>query len=303
MPNHPLFYPVTDYTDGASVRDRIQMVLALADPTLLSALLVNCIPALTVPERIASISSEVSPPIGSDRAADGVLHFESIQCVLTEFPSPSDSPSSRHWGQDPKDLARLTQHESELHTLGQYLPLAPAISLLAKSGFHPQQIETILRLPPEAWYKSWWQTILPTDELGAPFLRCLRTRHHPNGTLTLQYRDFFELEKPPCFSSMPQRVLLTIRSDGSGFGDTLRQINYQRRALGLEQAILICQTMTDLEAQAFIHQGVSIYPAAELLLPIQADCQCCGRGECPMNGQCQSPVALCYGFLPKTEYV
>lgn len=86
-------------------------------------------------------------------------------------------------------------------------------------------------------------------------------------------------------------------------GETLRQINNQRQALKIQQAVLICNTISELEAQGFIHQGISVYPAIELVLPTQANCAHCGRKECSMNGTLDSPIALCYGFLPESEFV
>jgi bacterioferritin-associated ferredoxin len=177
------------------------------------------------------------------------------------------------------------------------------MALLNQSGFSPKHIEEILRLPQDCWHKSWWYAIDANGSYTLPFLRQLRLLHYTDGTFTIQYKDFFEQIKPPCFSSLTQQVLITMKTQEQGFGDALRQINEQREALNLTQAILICNSLSELEAQAFIHQGISIYPAIDLVLPMQADCLQCGRNECPMNGIAESPIALCHGFLPTSEFV
>lgn len=302
MPNHPLFSPVHQQVRVADVRDQLQIALAIADGSVLTSLLAACIPAIFPPERVGLVSSEVSVPTDNHQAADGVLHVEAIQCVLADSQTQLEFPT--HGGaRDSRELARLTQHESEMHMLGQNLTLATAIALLEASGFTSEQIEHVLRLSPDAWYKSWWYAIDPNGAFTLPFLRCIRTRHHIDGSLTIQYKDFFEQTKPVCFTTLSEQVLVVIRAEHHSFGETLHQINYQRRALNIQRAILICRTISELEAQAFIRQGISVYPAIDLVLPVQSNCQQCARYECPMNGTDDSPVALCHGFLLASEYV
>ncbi|PZV08769.1 MAG: hypothetical protein DCF22_19660 [Leptolyngbya sp.] len=302
MPNNPLFHPINEPVRAVSVRDQIQMALAIADLNLLNALLTQCIPAIIQPERIGMIASEVGVPLGDRVAADGILHFEAIHCVLAQV-QPQLDHSHNSWTNDSKEAAKLTQHESEMQTIAQHLSLAPAIALLAKVGFPPPHIQEILRLPHYAWHKSWWYALDEEDRFTVPFLRCIRTLHYPDGTLTLQYKDFFESEKPSCFVGLAQKVLVAIRDEAQGFGEALQQLNQQRSALGSKQAILICNTISDLEAQAFIHQGISLYPAMDMVLPMQANCLDCGRRECLMNGNAESLVASCYGFLVDSEFV
>ncbi len=302
MPNNPLFHPVTERS-SVDLRDQLQMALAIADPQMLKALLVNCIPPISDPQKIGSIASEVAIPTSEAQGADGILQFEAIRCVLVDTQLKVDSSSHGGWTRDSKEMARLTQHESELHTLAQNLPLAPAIALLSNSGFSAEWIEEILRLPHYAWHKSWWYEIDHNGEFTIPFLRYIRTLHYPDGTITLQYKDFFEYEKPSCFTSQLQKVLVVIRPEIQGFGETLQRINRQRTDLNTQRVLLICNTISELEAQAFISQGISVYPAMELALPTQANCQYCGRKECPMNGLRDSPVAACYGYVLESEYV
>lgn len=303
MPNNPLFYTLNAQAAPTNLRDQIQIALAIADAPILKSLLVNCIPPITEPDRVGTVSTEIGVPTQNQQSADGILHFEAIKCVLADSVQPAEMPSNGGWTREGRELARLTQHESELHTLGHHLGLASTVSLLAESGFSPKQIEAVLRLPHDGWHKSWWYAIGATGHFTIPFLRHLRILHYPDGTYTLQYKDFFEQDKPPCFTRLAQKVLVMIRSEGQGFGETLRQINYQREALATSHTILICQTLSELEAQAFVNQGVSVYPASELVLPIHSNCLHCGRNECPMNGMQDSMVALCYGFLPQSEFV
>jgi bacterioferritin-associated ferredoxin len=304
MPNNPLFYPLSDQVKAGDFRDQVQLALAIADVTMLKSLLVNCIPPIAEQRHLKTISTEVGVPTDHQQAADGILHIEVIKCVPADPPQPVElKPGTGGWTRESRELARLTRHESEMQTLGQNLALAPTISLLAESGFTPKQVEDILRLPHDAWYKSWWYAVDQNGNFTIPFLRHIRTLHYPDGTLTIQYRDFFEQEKPVCFAKLTQRVLVFIKPDGQGFGETLKQINYQRQTLGIYQAILICNTISELEARGCINQGISLYPAVELVLPTHSDCAHCGRKECVMNGRENSPVAMCYGFLPESEFV
>ena len=306
MPTNPLFYPISDAAQVQNLHDQIQIALAIADRHILQSLLENCIPTLAKGHHIHTISTQVGVPTGHQQTADGIVQFESKRCRLAapgeriEL-SVMNNSSSRTL--ESRELARLTQHESDLQTLGNNLPLALTVSLLAESGFRPEQIEEILHLPYDAWHKSWWYAIDAGGNFTTPFLRQMRTLRFPDGTFTLQYKDFFEQDNPNCFISLLQKVLILIKPDTQGFGETLKQINYQRQALGINQAILICSTISDLEAQGFINQGISVYPAVELILPTQSNCTHCGRTECGMNGVADSPVALCYGFLPESEFV
>lgn len=303
MPTNPLFHPVSDAARSHNLHDQIQLALAIADSKILKSLLANCIPALTQGQHIRTISTQVGVPTGNQQTADGVVHFEAVRCRLAVPEEAERLFMVNSRTQANRELTRLTQHESDLQMLGKNLPLALTVSLLAEAGFRPEQSEEILHLPYDAWYKSWWYTIDAAGNFTMPFLRQIRTLRYPDGTFTLQYKDLFEQDKPTCFISLTEKVLVMIKPDIQGFGETLKQINYQREALGLTQALLICSVLSDLEAQGFINQGISVYPAIELILPTQSNCIQCGRKECAMNGVSDSPVALCYGFLPESEFV
>lgn len=303
MPNNPLFYSATEPSQVPNLIDQIQIALAIADATLLKSLLVNCIPAILQPRHIGAIAVELGVPTRERQSADGVLQVEAVKCVVAESPQPLDLQPGTDWNRESRELAKMTQHTSDMQTLGQNLTLAATVSLLAQSGFTPEQTNSILRLPQDGWHKSWWYAIDACGNYTIPFLRHIRTLHYPDGTFTIQYKDFFEQDKPCCFASLPQKVLLAIRPDGQGFGETLTRINHQRQALNIRHTVLICNTLSELEAQGFINQGISVYPAVEVILPSQANCAHCGRRECAMNGLVESPIVLCYGFLPESEFV
>ncbi len=305
MPNNPLFYPVTDELGAGDFREQVQIALAIADFHLIKTLLATCIPPITDYRHIRTVSTTVSVPADNQQVADGILRFETVRCVPGEMPQSVERRPSSHsgWTKESRELAKLTRHESELQTLGQNLSLAATVAMLAESGFSTKHIEEILRLPHEASHKSWWYAIDAIGEFTIPFLRHIRTLHYPDGTLTIQYKDFFEQDKPSCFASKVHQVLVVIKPDSQSFGETLRQINYQRAAFDIQPAILICNTISELEAQGFINQGISVYPALEIVLPIQSNCLHCGRRECPMNRVEGGTIAMCYGYLPESEFV
>jgi len=301
--NNPLFYSLMEQGRSPTARDQIQMALAIADATLLKSLLVHCFPPIANAAHVGAVTSEVGIPVKDYPSADGILQYEAIRYVLAESRPFVDVPTASGWTRDSKELARLTQHESEMHTLAQNLPLAAAIALLNNAGFQQDQIQDIFRLPHYAWHKSWWYGIDPDGNATYPFLRCIRTFHYPDGTLTLQYKDFFDQVKPECFTSQPQKVLIAIRVDAQGFAETLQQINRQRDALGIQKAVLVCTTASELEIQAFTRQHISLYPVTDTILPIQANCERCDRQECPMCHRADSPVIMCRNFLLGGEFV
>lgn len=300
MPGHPLFYLINNPAQS-NLREQVQISLAIADADQLRSLLEYCIPLIADTRLVGSISVELCVPTGDQQVADGVIRFNLIQCVLAAQEPTPDLSSNGGWTRDSRQMAKMTQHEAELQTLVQNMALAPLVSLLAVSGFSSKQIEAILSLPRDAWHKSWWYAIDQAGDFSQPFLRQIRTLRHSDGTFTVQYRDFFEQNRPTCFTSLPQSVLLAIRPDHQTFGETLRYINYQRQALNISQVVLICNIISELEAEGFMHQGISIYPSRDLILPIQANCIHCSRQDCPMNGLINSPVARCFGFLPQEE--
>jgi bacterioferritin-associated ferredoxin len=297
MLSNTLTYPL-QVRNKTSTHDQVQIALAIAEEHVLKSLLVNCTPAIAKYPQIGSISSTIGVPMTAKKTIDGIIQFESIQCVLADTPvetapqwaEPGLSPTARR-----RDQA-LMRCESELHTLGQTIPMAQAIALLAHSGFSPRQVEDILNLPYEAWHKTWWCTLDSEGNFTIPFLRFIRTLRYPDGSFTLQYKDYFSQEKPTCFSSRPEKVLVEIKPELGCFSKTLEKINYSREHCQTKNAILICNSLTDLETQGFISQGISLYSATELILPIQANCAACGSSHCPMRGRGDSPVVMCRQF-------
>jgi hypothetical protein len=302
MRDRPLLFRVDGFpSQSASWREQIQMVLAMAEAPLLRSLLTDCQPPLIEASRIASIAVEVAVPTGEQQISDGVLTYQAISAIPADSVAMTDLPTRLRDLQNSRELAKLVQHESEMQTLGQKLPLAPTVALLAQAGMSPNQIQEILRLSQDSWHKSWWYRVDAQGEFSIPFLRCIRTRHYPDGCVTILYKDYFDQEKPPCFACQPERVLIASKSKADCFSQTLGQINQQRRVLNIDQVVLLVDQISALEAQAFIRQGIRLYSLIKLLLPVVADCAQCDRHECPLHGQENSPVASCYGFLPMSE--
>ncbi len=148
MPTNPLFHPVTDTAKTASLHDQIQVALAIADSTVLRSLLANAIPVVAPTQQIRSIAAQVGVPTGNQQTADGVVSFEATQCRLADpAQAAAELPPINGSRTQSRALLRLTQHESEVQTIGQNLPLATTVSLLAEAGFSSEQINEILHLP------------------------------------------------------------------------------------------------------------------------------------------------------------
>ncbi|HEY9640242.1 MAG TPA: hypothetical protein V6C57_07150 [Coleofasciculaceae cyanobacterium] len=300
-----LAHPIHEPSDAMPWHDRVQIALAIADPLLLKSLLTDCLPSIAPPHQIGSISTKIGIPIESRRAIDGIIQFEAVRCVMADSLEDAEQGvfEYAHRQGHPRGYLDLTHCEAEVSTLGQSLSLAQAIGLLAQSGFSPQQVDAILHLPQDAWYKSWWFTLGAEGGFTVPFLRSIRTRRYANGTFTIQYKDFFDQDKPPCFQSQDERVLVEISTEPKNFRKILEKINYARQQFGIERALLICDRLSELETQGFISQGISLYTADEMALPARARCVDCVTEGCPMNGRADSPVVLCQRFCLETQPV
>jgi hypothetical protein len=271
---------------AASLHDQVQIALAIADPSLLRSLLLDCLPAILPPHQLGMVTAAIGVPIGK-KAVDGILTVEQIHCILADSIEAGSLSSQRR-----PDAGRLLRCESETQTLGQALSLAQAIAALEQAGFSLQQVEEILHLPSEGWHKSWWYMLDAEGNFTVPFLRQMRILRYANGRLTLQYKDYFEQDKPPCFRSQTQQVLVEIETELPSFRQTLEKINYARERLGIRSSILICDRLSELEIQGFVSQGISIYSSIAVL-PIEANCHFCATLECPLHGQANSPVVSC----------
>jgi hypothetical protein len=282
-----------------SIHDQVQLALAIAEENLLQSLLVDCKPSLTQPHRLGSVTSSIAIPTQSGQVIDGLIQFEELCCVMADDPVHTDPQTAQpNQGNLPRTAHRnLMRCESDLHTLGDgNLSMAQAIALLAHAGFAPEQVDDILNLPYEAWHKTWWYTLDSYGHFTIPFLRILRTLRYPNGTFTIQYKDYFAQTQPPCFRTTPQQVLVEIAATVTQFSQTLEKINRARLHCGIDKALLICNEISDLVAQGFISQGISIYSHQDLNLPIRADCHVCANQDCPMHGRHNSPVLMCRRF-------
>ncbi|MCU0566947.1 MAG: hypothetical protein MUF49_10155 [Oculatellaceae cyanobacterium Prado106] len=315
-----LTYPAPEHEDALSVHDRVQIAMAIADPTLLQTLLTDALPPIAEPHRIGSIHSKIGVPLAGERAADGLIEFETIHCVLIQSAEQVEQSiadyTDRHRAQlnvnhhysharhsHERGYQELIRCESETQTLGQTNGLAQAIALLAESGFSPPQIDAILHQPKDTWYKSWWHQVDPEGQFTVPFLRLIRPWYYIDGRISIQYKDFFADRKPLHFKSEERKVLVEVLENQRGFRKTLEKINVARQHLGVEQALLVCARLSDLEAQAFISQGISLYSVEELTLPSQANCQRCGNSDCALQGRSDSPVVMCRRFCVDSELV
>ncbi|MBF2075329.1 MAG: hypothetical protein IGS50_16425 [Synechococcales cyanobacterium C42_A2020_086] len=294
---HPLLRDSSpDCRDALPLHDRVQIALAIADTSLLQSLLTDCTPPIAQPHRIGSVRSSIGVPLEPQISIDGVLEFEEIYCVLAEsaqFEEGVAEYTRRNGNQ--RGYLDLTQCEAESRTLGQGVTLAQAMAILAEAGFSPSQVDAILHLPSEAWHKSWWFTVDIEGAFTVPFLRLLRTRRYADGTFTLLYKDFFAQEPPPCFKSQSQKVLVEILKEPHQFQQILTKINYARQRSAISRALIICNQLSDLEARGYISQGISLYTADEIVLPVPADCGSC-ISDCPMRGRTDSPVLMCRQF-------
>ena len=298
MANPVLTLTEFDQQRSKALHDEIQLALAIADEPVLRSLLVETTPIIAPPHRIGSITAEIGVPLlSADSSIDGILRFEAIHCVLANTqPEEAPAPTAFSSHHRMRDYSQLTRCHSELYTLAQDVPLSQAIALLTQAGFRAEQVNTILHLPNDAWHKSWWYTLDAAGYLTVPFQRFIRTRQYADGAFTIQYKDYYAEERPLCFKSKDQRVPVAIKSEFQGFRETLGKINQARAQLGARQAILICDTLSGLEAQGFIRQGVSLYTISSLRLPVRVNCALCANLGCPMNGRKDSPVITCARF-------
>jgi hypothetical protein len=298
MAHHLLTYSTQEQQHALSLHDRVQIALAIADEALLRSLLIDCVPPIVQPHRLGSISTAIGVPVESRKAVDGIIQFEEIYCIPADSPADLEQGVSQYTSRNgnQRGYLDLTRCEADTQTLGQNLTLSQALALLAHAEFSPQQVEEILNLPYDAWYKSWWYTLDAEGSFTVPFFRLIRTRRYADGTFTIQYKDLFAQEKPHCFKAQEHKVLVQIGIEPLGFRKTLEKVNYSKQQLGVSSALLICDRISDLEARGFISQGVSIYSLTDLLLPASANCSLCVTPDCPMHGLQNSPVMTCQRF-------
>ncbi|MEO1069347.1 MAG: hypothetical protein AAFW95_09535, partial [Cyanobacteria bacterium J06638_6] len=221
--------------------------------------------------------------------------FEHINCVLAgSYPEAPPTPElSNH-----RQYEAITPCHSDLATLAHNVPLAEAETLLARSGFTPEDVQYILNLPNQAWHKSWWYSLTPDGFLTVPFQRHIRSRCYTDGTVTLQFKDHYAQQRPEGFRSQPQKLPVMVHSPQMSFCDNLAHINLSRQTVGSPQAILIADDLSELEIEGYIRQNVSLYRQRSLELVMSANCRSCAQAKCPLQGVDSSPVLACRSFRP-----
>lgn len=181
----------------APLPEQIQLALAIADEGSLRSLLSDSLPAIARPQEIDQVRVELSLPLPGrcDRVLDGLICFERVRCRLAGS-RPELLPLQP---EDDRRCQHLTHCQSEPVTLAQNISLSEAIALLSHAGFDADQIAQVLHLPSQAWHKSWWFMADIDGRLTVPFQRLIRVRHFIDGSLTLQYKDYYALERPSSF--------------------------------------------------------------------------------------------------------
>jgi hypothetical protein len=273
-------------------RNQVQLALALADTDRLKTLLVECSPAIALPHQIGQLRVAIGPPPGADglNAIAAVIDYEHVWCL----PS-TGAPSGEDFAV--RDLQALTRCQSDLKTLAWRVSLSEAIALLQHGGFQEGQIQKILQLPWDGWHRSWWDIFEPQGHLGLPFQRWFRTRCYSDGTYTLQYRDHYPQDAPPCFRGIWQQVPIMISQPANQFGETLTGLRQARHTLQTDRCMLLADELSDLEAEAYIRQGVSLYPLQQSRLLEQSLCQRCDHEQCPMSDRDDTPVMNCRDYV------
>jgi hypothetical protein len=279
------------------------LALALADESLLRALLTDSLPAIAHPHEIGAVSLQIGVPISLAPQAriDAVLTFEHIECVLagSDASAPPVPELENH-----SQYQSLTNYHSELVTLALNITPSQGVQLLLQAGFNPEQTHQILHLPYQAWHKSWWYSLDLDGFLTVPFQRWICTRRFADGTLTLQFKDYYSRERPIHFRSQPRQLPVIVYQFALGFCDTLTQINLARRELTTTQAILMAADIGELEMQGYIRQQVSLFTESwpangfmdEIYTSTTVNCRICQQTKCPMQGIDSSPVIACRAF-------
>ncbi len=272
-----------------------QLALAVADDTFLRSLLTESLPAIAHPHEIGTVTVDVGVPLPNQGRMEAVLTFEHINCVLAgSYPEAPPLPDvSNH-----RQYQAITLCHSDLTTLAQNVPLTEAEALLARSGFTPEEIQHILNLPNQGWHKSWWYSLTPEGFLTVPFQRSIRSRCYTDGTVTLQFKDHYAQQRPEGFRSQPQKLPVVVHAPQISFCDNLAHINLSRQALGVPQAILIADQLSEVEVEGYLRQNVNLYRQRKLEHLLSANCPSCSQAKCPLHGVDSSPVLVCRSFRP-----
>lgn len=284
-------------TSPASWQERVQVALAVGNESLLRNLLTDSWPPVVHPSQVGSVRAEVAIPLeGTGHLVDSVLKFERIVCALAgsrpEVPPEPVIHDHHHY-------QFLTGCVSGLQTLAHNESLSQVLSLLSKVCFSEADIHQILNLPYHAWHKSWWYQADAEGNLTIPFQRFIRSRRYGDGTLTLHYKDYYAQEPPQGFLGYLTQLPVVIRRAEESFMATLARINCARQSLGVQHALLLLDGVSPIEIEGFANQDVSLYSTQSMSTSPSADCSRCAQTNCPLQGQSQSPVLACRGFLPQ----
>lgn len=279
--------------------DQLQIALAIADESMLKTLLADCLQIIAPLHQIGKISSTIGVRMPSGDVVDAVLTYDQVCCIPIDSDSelepfaPCEGKSAHECE---REMAYLTRCTSGMQTIVHHASLSDALAVLTRARLSPHQIHTILNLSYDAWCKTWWYGLDDNGEFSIPFHRRIRTRQYADGSVTIQYKDYYSAVKPICFSSQRQRVVIAIHRENQSFSTVLSSINASREQLGIHQALLICDRLSELEARGFLSQQVSLYTASDLYVYAHADCAICVNRDCPMNHRKDSPVVTCRQF-------
>lgn len=303
-----MFYPGQEHRKTTALHDQIQIALAIADKKMLKALLTQCRPPIIQPHLVADVSVRIGVPIQYKQNADGIITFDEIQSI----PATQGNVSDYDWTGGLKSGLTIKSVNDDDNS--SFVRLHILKTLLQETDLSPEQVEEIFQLPrmrasdynEAVWHESLWYTQDSRGQFTIPFLRCIRIAEDLNlvenvPEYVIQVRDIsFQKSSPPPFGKETKhggRVLVEIKTEIQSFGQVIEQIKRYQEKKGIKKAILICDTVNEFEAQGFISQGISIYPATELVLPTRANCSICRTKQCPMNGIENSPVSMCYDFI------
>lgn len=265
MANYSMSYPGHKGRKTTPIHDQIQIALAVADEVKLKSLVANCYPPMICHDFIGKIFSEIGVPVKYKQSADAIITFENVWCVPAH---PEEKFDDRLFENQEEFIRRFEDYDMSLEDVE---------SLLAISGLTPKQVQEILQLPrlgvylssATCWHESWWYMRDSNGRLTIPFLRKIRIVDtgfkKVKSTFTIQHSNYCKLP-PQSLRGEEQKVLIEIKTEIQSFGEVMEQINRYRKWLGIDKAILICDTVSDLEAEGFISQGISIYPAKEFVM-------------------------------------
>lgn len=277
MAKHSMSYPGHEGRKTTPIHDQLQIALAVADEAKLKSLVANCYPPILPWNCITRISSRVGVPVQYKQAADGVISFEGTVCEQKEL---SDSEVANMAGQYIKDFQRNRDDYCLLRgfftkTRVIYEPCEPSLegvcgylkelecSSIAISNTLQMSVEWLDSNSTEPVYEI--NCSVKTDAGKESVKRLIKICDGPDSFVIL-CQDFVSPQCPVIFRNTHSRILVEIKTEIQSFGEVVEQINRYREKLGIQKAILICDTVSDLEAKGFISQEISIYPAKDFVL-------------------------------------